>query len=339
MPTKKRPNPAKPKSKAKRAKKGEPSHDDSLSNITVPKYNYNQLDVFMVRGRNNVQNTQWYEEFNGKPIAVEPQPYAAAVEPQPSPADSHNYSIEESSSMDENGTQNSNSNDNNIRTVSDSCVERTNLLNQDNTLFLDINTQLLCSVDSVTNQVNAHSTSTAANIVQPNSVVPELVALSSTHGDRTEFLYYVEILNLASNIKNIMLPSGERAQQLNIEATLQHQCNGNNRIVVNDDAIKLILKLTDKEWQATQIILAALSDFRYDARNTEPIGNTIIHRAVHYLFRTVSKISNVHISYGDQDLETARVFHKPNNSNENLTSAIDPFVLLMMKAKANELNE
>lgn len=157
-------------------------------------------------------------------------------------------------------------------------------------------------------------------------------------GDRTEFLHHIEILNTTSGLKNIILPSGERSQQLNIEVTLQHQCNGNNRIVVNGDALKLLMNLIDSEWQAIENVLKALGDFRFDAKNPDQVCDTIIHRVMRFFLRTAPKISNVHISYGEHDLETARVIQKTPCHDANLTSAINPFVLSMMKAKAIEMN-
>lgn len=351
-PTKKRQNQVGPKPKAKRAKQSEKSPE-----ISVPKYNYAPLNFMRktesrndVRGGQNARdNQQRNNQWPLKPVHVELQP---------SKLDSHSYSIEDSSLMDD-GTQNDG-------TVSDSCVERENLLNQDNTLFLNINTQLMNSAGPSTNQVAQQSqpASLVADsgsvqpvppnqtvqinqpvFVQPNCALERTVssisiassAIQTINHDRTEFLYHVEILNVTSTFKPAILPSGERCEQLNIEATLQHQCNGNNRIVVNGDAIKLIMNLTDKEWETVQTILKALGQFQYDARKSGPINDTILHRSMYCLFRTAPKISTVHIAYGDQDLETARVFVKPNHSNENLTSAINPAVLMAMKVKVESL--
>lgn len=58
---------------------------------------------------------------------------------------------------------------------------------------------------------------------------------------------------------------------------------------------------------------------------------------MYYLFKTVPKIANVYIAYGDQDFETARVFFKPYLLNENVTTAISPYILAKMKAKVLEL--
>ena len=102
------------------------------------------------------------------------------------------------------------------------------------------------------------------------------------------------------------------------------------------NAIKLIMKMNDKEWDALYAILSALRDYKYDVSGQQSTNDTILHRAVHLLFKSAPKISNVHISYGDQDLETARVFIKPNQSHENITAAIDPYVLEMMQATAQK---
>lgn len=271
-------------------------------------------------------------------------PQETAVFAQPSQPDSHDYSIEDSSFTDESSTPGSNPNDNNIGIVIDSCVERENLLNEDLTLFLNVDTQQLNSSKSPTHHVNqpTQSTSVSANQTQTNCAPTVNNPISSVvqkmGGDRTEFLHHIEILNTTSGLKNIILPSGQRSQQLNIEVTLQHQCNGNNRIVVNGDALKLLMNLIDSEWQAIENVLKALGDFRYDAKNPDQVCDTIIHRVMRFFLRTAPKISKVHISYGERDLETARVIQKPSNHDANLTSAISPFVLSMMKAKAVEMN-
>ncbi|XP_055295613.1 uncharacterized protein LOC129565135 isoform X2 [Sitodiplosis mosellana] len=292
--------------------------EDPLKNIPVPKYNYRPLD-FHVRDRSEATQNQ---ATNNRPAQIE--------ESQSSPDTSRNYTIDESSSTDETI---------NDGMTTDSCVERANLLNEDNTLFLDINTQPVMNSDVVSSSQINQTTITSASMVQPEQAaslsIPGPSRLSLFH-DQTEFLHYIDIQSVLSSFKNVILPNGERSNQLNIETTLKHQCNGGNRIVVNGNAIKLIMKMNDKEWDALCDILSALGDYYYDARGEEPTNDTILHRAVHYLFKTAPKISTVHIAYGDQDLDTARVFNKPNHSNENVTAAIDPYVLAMMQATAQE---
>lgn len=328
-----------------KAKKRKTANDDSLSSIRVPKYNYGPLPVeFCVRQTaNHGQNDANVRDQHSDPHEIEIS--------QASPKQTTNYSIEDSSSADETCAVDSRSCHVNGM-MTDSCAERVNLLNQDNTLFLGINTQFLNSVCPSSNQVihtsqpnTSAGTNTIANQNENINTIQPIVApasgpgpstLSRLNDDRTEFLHYVDIKTIQSSLKSVIGTTGERTLRLDIEISLQHQCNANNRIVVMGDALKLIMKLTDKEWAAVKSVLTAIGTFRFDSKSTEPIGGSLLHRTMFYLFKAASKISNVHISYGDSDLETARVIYKPNVSNENITSAISPFVLAAMKAKAQE---
>lgn len=287
--------------------------EDPFANIPGPRNDYQPLEFIMRTRSETVQRQVQNNQL--APIAVS----------QSSPDSSRNYAIEDSSSMDETNGM-----------ITDSCVERANLLNQDNTLFLDINTQLMAN-SPVTSQVKQPTTSTF--IVQPEQTAqlpePGLSRLSS-FDDQTEFLHHIDIQSVSSNFKNVLLPNGMRGNQLNIEAILKHQCNGRNRIVVNDDALKLIMKMNDKEWDALCGILSNLENYQYDTNKQTTPNDNILQRTLYYLFKTAPKISTAHIAYGDQDFETARVFNKPNHSIGDLTTAIDPYVLSMMKNRAQE---
>lgn len=328
------------------SKKRKIAHDDSLKNIPVPKYHYGPLN-FHVRDRtkHNEQPTargSW-SETNPNPIQV------------PTHENEPNYSIEDSSSTDESNLSGSNA-DRNNGIVTDSCVERANLLNQDNSLFLNVNTQIINSGGSSTSQLNQQSQSLTTNAIiddattsnlnkntnQPEAVLlptPGPSTLSTINNDQTEFLHYVDITKVISSLKSIINDSGNRSRRLDIETTLQHQCNANNRIVVKADALKSIMKLTDKEWNAVLFILSKIETFQFESKNLEPFDVSLLHRTMYHLFKTASKISNVHIAYGDHDLETARVVHKSNSSNENITPAINQFVLSKMKETIQQQHE
>lgn len=277
---------------------------------------------------------------------------------QPSPKNTTNYSIEDSSSTDESTAMSSHANG----MITDSCVERANLLNQDNTLFLDINTQptdnapsnesleppeqpLLSVAETTVNNQNDNIKANANPIVSAPEVatepifrVPSTLSRLNIH-DQIEFLHYVDIKTIQSSLKNVITAANERVSCLSIEATLQHQCNANNRIVVRDEALKFIMKLTDREWAAAKAILTKLRTFWFDSNHTvEPMDGSVLHRTMYYLFKSTSKISNVHIAYGDSDLETVRVVCKPNVFTENITSNIAPFALAAMKAKVQEID-
>lgn len=348
---KKRPPTAPEQGSKKGAKKRKVSNEDSLSTIVVPKYTYGPLN-FIGRKNTGTETTQSHE------VRSEHVPFRHE-QSQSSSSNAPNYSIEDSSSADEMNVTSVNVNHNNGMTT-DSCVERANLLNQDNTLFLNVNTQLMNSGGSLSpssNQMNHVSqsvetdpivtdvttSSTNVDVVQTDAVVslptPGPSILSAINSDRTEFLHYIEITQVLSSLKSVVTESGTRGCQLDIKATLQHQCNGNNRIVVKGDALKFILKLTDKEWNAVLSTLSAIETFQFESKSTEPTDGSLLHRVLYYLFKASPKISNVHIAYGDQDLETARVFHEPQHFNENVTSAISPFILSRMKAKTQEQNQ
>lgn len=342
-------------------KKRKTTNNDDLSTIPVPKYNYRELE-FCVRTKSNPGlQVQPNDATNtNDQLEIETS--------QTSPKQTTNYSIEDSSSADETTVVDSVTSHANGM-ITDSCAERVNLLNQDNTLFLGINTQQLYSAcPSQPNPMTHHAssqpsspstdptTTNATNqneetneIQQPEVAITSSVSLpgptSSTSsiasrltGDRTEFLHFVDIRTIQSSLKSAISATGERVSRLAIETTLQHQCNANNRIVVQGDALKLIMKLTDKEWAAVKSILTTIGTFWFESsKSNDPMDGSLLHRAMYFLFKASSKVSNVHISYGDSDLETARVFCKPNESStENLTSTISPFVLAAMKAKAQE---
>lgn len=320
-------------------KKRKNVHDDSLKNIQVPKYQYGPLEFRMRdRTKNNEQSTSHGNAIETFPNPEQIRGLSHANEP--------NYSIEDSSSTEESNLSGSNA-DRNNGIVTDSCVERANLLNEDNTLFLNVNTQLFNSGGSTTIQMNQQSQSLATNAIiddattsnqnQNNQLeavslpISRPSTLSTINNDQTEFLHYVDITKVISCFKSIITDSGNRSRQLDIETTLQHQCNANNRIVVKADALKSIMKLTDKEWNAVLFTLSKMETFQYESKNIEPFDVSLLHRTMYYLFKTASRISNVHIAFGDHDLETARVIHKLNNSNENITSAISEFVLSKMR--------
>lgn len=349
-----------PRSNAKNRKT---ANKDDLSTIPVPKYNYRELQFCVRQKANNDQQNGSDDDFqqsNPNDIESSPKTFTEAA----------NYSIEDSSSAEETSIVDSTTGSATNGTITtDSCAERVNLLNEDNTLFLGINTQQLYSGCSPTNPITQTSsqpittssdpTTTNQNEnenqnQQPEVAVPTVVAvslpgpstsssssssstLSRLNGDRIEFLHFVDIRTIQSSLKSIISESGEKATSLAVEVVLQHQCNANNRIIVKGDALKLLMRLTDKEWAAVKSILTTLGTYWYDqSKSMEPMEGSLLHRAMYYLFKATSKVSTAHIAYGDSDLETARVFYKPNSSTENVTSTISPFVLAAMKAKAQE---
>lgn len=262
-------------------------------------------------------------------------------ESQPSPDSSGNLLIIEDSS------DSISSNDNN-GIVSDSCVERDHLLNQDNTLFLNINTQLTSSntsASTIKEPTMPRPASLQSNLAQieENSSATALTKqpshLNVINNDRSEFLPIIDIENVTSNIENVQISSEETFQLLNINLTLKHQCNGKKCITANGNAMKLILNLNDEEWGAVHAILSNLKESQYDPTRRRPINKNISYRAIHCLIKNAPKLSNFHITYGDQDFETARVFVKPFLCNEIVETAIDTHILSQMKAKEQNLKQ
>lgn len=325
-----------------RSKKQKSSNDDSLSNIPIPKYTYGPLDFIVRQNVGNDNNPAPKENWN------EPFPKSyQIVQLMQSPETQPNYSIEDSSTDEANHSE---SNMDRDGIVSDSCIERANLLNQDNSLFFNVNTQPNNSRASTTNPIAQPSQSVTVNTLnefvtksnaiestneQSDAVLlqnPGPPILSTLNCDRTEFLHYIDIIKIVSHFKTIITDSGNRDRQLEIETTLQHQCNASNRIIVKTDALKSIMNLTDKEWDAVLSTLSCIETFQYESKNNQPFDASVFHRLLYYLFKTASKISNVHITYGDQDLETARVIYKQiDNSRENITLAIHPSILKKME--------
>lgn len=361
--------PPRPNSNAN-AKKRKTVNKDDLSTIPVPKYNYPQLDFCVRQKANTDQQNGSDDDFQqSDPNDIESSPKKQT--------EATNYSIEDSSSAEETSIVDSATGHATNGTITtDSCAERANLLNQDNTLFLGINTQQLysgCSpTDPITQTSSSQPTTASSDQTtttnqnenenqnentdsnqQPEPAVPTVAAvslprpstssssssstLSRLNGDRTEFLHFVDIRTIQSSLKSVISESGEKVSSLAVEVLLQHQCNANNRIIVKGDALKLLMRLTDKEWAAVKSILTTLGTFWFEqSKSMEPMEGSLLHRAMYYLFKATSKTSTAHIAYGDSDLETARVFYKPNSSTENVTSTINPFVLAAMKAKAQE---
>lgn len=317
--TKKRPQNLQPKTKKHKSK------NDDLSNIPAPVYNYQPLEFMQVNRRNQIEHSY----VQATSVHIEKS--------QQKPDSSKDYLIEESNDSIQISGNNG--------IDSDTCVERVNLLNLDNTLFLYINTQPASSDGpSELDQPSINSAQPEANTIPKSAELPQIPLLSkqssnssTVNSDRCEFLHYINILNISSKMQNMIYSLEQNLTQLNINTTLQHQCNGNNRIIVTGNAIKLILKLNDEEWGAVHAVLSALKEFQFDSKQCAPKTESLLHRTMYYLFKTTPKISNVYIAYGDQDFETARVFLKPYLLNENVTTAIDPYILSKMKATALQL--
>lgn len=110
----------------------------------------------------------------------------------------------------------------------------------------------------------------------------------------TKMNFYIICTNIESvlsSFKNVILPNRERDNQLSIGTTLKHQCNGGNRIIVNGNEIKLIMRMNDKEWNALGSILTAFGEYKFDASSQMPTNDTILHRTLNYLLKkTAPKI-------------------------------------------------
>lgn len=166
-----------------------------MSNIPAPAYNYQPLEFMQVNRRNQLEHSY------GQPSSMHIE------KSQQQPDSSNNYLIEDSNDSIQNSGNNG--------IVSDTCVERAHLLNQDNTMFLYINTQPTRSHGpSELNQPSTKSAQPEANTV-PKPVelekIPALIKqstnLSTVNGDRFEFLHYINILNISSKMQTMIFSS------------------------------------------------------------------------------------------------------------------------------------
>lgn len=161
------------------------------------------------------------------------------------------------------------------------------------------------------------------------------------------FLHYIDIENVSYRFK--MFANAYQNRQANnynelndIKTILNYQCNGVNKITINGESTRKLLKLSYKEWSAVQDLLKMIGEFSYNSKATEPPNATILHRVLYYLFKTASKFSNVLIEYREEDMESVRVINasyaiNPLKRNRDLSKVIDPLVLMHIKHKREHL--
>lgn len=324
---------------AKRSKK---TMNDTLSNIQPPKYDYPPLQLINKQSNGTVHQTIGQKSTNvctngisihtDDDVTLSSSPQIDSDDgTQPTQASQCNV-IEEFESSDEMDKSN------------EKCQKRSQtqstemkLLTQDNTWFLDVNTQqpstskqqtTTLSTVNIPQPVTVNSTGKSMVEVAPLLTVPSHSVQDSTF----QYLHYVNIEKIESKLLTI---AGE--QNLNINVHMKYQCNGGSRIVVNGESPKFILNVTDKEWKAVNQVLNTIGDFAFNLNNS-PSHKSILHRLIFYLFKTTSNFSKVHIAYTEGDYDTARVNIKPYViDNVDVTSALDSQFLESLKGFRNRL--
>lgn len=324
---------------AKRFKK---TMNDTLSNIQPPKYDYPPLQLINKQSNGTVHQTIGQKSTNfctneisihtDDDVTLSSSPQIDSDHgTQPTQASQCNVieEFESSEEMDESNEKN--------QEQSQMQSTAMKLLTQDNTWFLNVNTQQPStskqqttpfSTVHIPQPVTVNSTGKSTVEVAPLLMVPS----HSIQDSMVQYLHYVNIEKVESKLLTI---AGE--QNLNINLHMKYQCNGGLRIVVNGESPKFILNVTDKEWKAVNQVLNTISDFAFNLNNS-PSCKSILHRLIFYLFKTTSNFSKVHIAYSEKDYESARVIISPYViDNVDVTPALDSQFLESLKDFRNRM--
>lgn len=335
-----------PKSKKQKAS----SNDDTLSTIEPPRYTYYPLEF----ATNEATNSTTFDELMPNEQVDTSQELLIDETQFSSPEISLADLIE-----DDSPTQGSNlSQSNNIK-ANESISAEQQTLNENNTMLLAVLTQPMAPQrtdrdlpDSTMNAVveaNAEGESANPDENVPDDAVPvgqaatfdaavprtvsNLGALTSTPSNlrddhRFEFIHAIDITNINSNLTFVRELNKEI---LDFKITLRFQCNGNNKIIISGESPQKLLKLNSNEWEAAKKILVLVRMFESDSKNP-PDNASILHQALHYLFKTTSKFSSKsYVAFGDHDLRTGQVFDSTHVLRQpDLQCTIDPYVLSRM---------
>lgn len=333
---------------AKRSKK---TLDDTLSSIQPPKYDYPPLQLINKQANGTVHQTVGQKSTNVRTneifihtddnVTISSSPQIDSDHgTQPTQASQCNV-IEEFDSSDE-------IDDSNAKNQEQSHLQSTamKLLTQDNTWFVNVNTQPIngsnAQPSTSKQQITHHP---MVNIPVPQSVTvnstekliaemtPLLTVPSHFRQDFTsQYLHYVNIEKVESKL---LIEAGE--QKLNTNLHLKYQCNGGSKIVVNGASLMFILQVTENEWKAVNNVLNTIGDFAFNLNNP-PSHKSVLHRLIFYLFKTTSSFSKAHIAYNEQDYETARVYRMLYViDNVDLTPAFDSQFLESLKSFRNKM--
>lgn len=336
------------------------NHNNTLQNIEVPKYKYKPLHFSSPSSRqqqliSNTNDSEMQGEINRSQLI---ELYHGT---QSTTDDSRDIIIEEFSSQETSQTNTMN-----------------RMLNQDNSLFLNIitppnnagdaddsNQQEQMIVDEMQKNVSknqknlssmlgndqnecAPGTSHAMDNTVSNTnneqnacvarseevIYPNPFNISSV---RISYLHYIDIDEISSNVIRI---EGDK-EELKIDVHLRFQCNAQNRIVISGEDSKQIMKFNEKQWHSVCRILKLIRKFDFKVNQpARSVGDSILHRALYYLFKSTPTFSNLHIEYGDHDFDSVRVVMKPYVCGTiDLTSCLDDFVLSNMAKYAATANE
>lgn len=322
----------------RQGRKRKPTNNDTLANIQVPRYAYNVLAFESTR--------QQPPHTANKNDAIQTNNNNASIHiddiTQPTISNTQDNLIEEYSSTDEHSPQKRD--------------KSNNLLSQDESIFLHVNTQLAReeAASAVALHSNREAAANDAHSVQNVAVQSEIAPITNKvttatgtattpkprpeviyrypRGDRYEYLYFVNIDHVSTN--KILVPdiNCRHNEELNIELSLRYQCNGQQRITISGDGPRKILKLSTDQWISVHRILQVIGEFVRNMNCTDPPTESIFHRALYYLFKTSSTFSNVCINYNDGDLDMVRVLtNQYLRRYENLTDHVDRFVLSNMR--------
>lgn len=326
-------------------RKRKPNNNDTLANIQVPRYAYNVLAFESAQQRPpsepNENNAMEVDQNNDESIEIEDIT-------QPIISNAQESLIEEFSSSEEH-----------------SPTKRRNtshLLSQDESLFLNINTQAAreaaiaanaanqpTNAAQITNQIMAAPSrpvqhvakskqSTVQNAIQqtPQSstvttMPPPEVIYRNPRGDRFEYLYFVNIVRISA--KAILVPDidDRHTDRMDMELNLLYQCNGQKQITITGDGPRKVLKLSVTQWHSVHRILQIIREFVRRMNSDRPT-ESILHRALYFLFKSTSPFSRVCIEYNDGDLDAVRVLTTNYiRRYVNLEECFDGFVLNNMQ--------
>lgn len=312
-------------------KQSKKTMDDTLSNIQPPKYDYRPLQLTNKQSNGTVHHTVGQKSTNvysnessihiDDDVTLSSSPQIDSDHGTQPTQESQSNVIEEFDSSNEINELNAMR-----REQSQLQSAAMNLLTQDNTWFLNVNTQPINS--PIPQPVTVNSTEKSIAEIASLLAVP-----SYSRQDLTvQYLHYVHIEKFESKL---LINAGE--QNLNITLHLKYQCNGGSKIVISGESPKFILKVTENEWKAINQVLNTIGDFELNLKIGLPIHKSILHRLIFYLVKSTSNFSKVHVEYSEQDYQTARIIHKTYVIDDvDVTPALDSEFLELLKMRTGQ---
>lgn len=215
------------------------------------------------------------------------------------------------------------------------------------------------NVISLTSQ--SHAMEQNSHTMEPNAVAVtektqinrptgyEWLEMSVPNSINYTYLHYIDIENVSYRYNVDRLPSDVAynicKQQESQCATLNFKFDGMHRIIIKGQCMKKLLKLKYMEWRAVQAVLELIKQFTYNSRTKESSASSLLERALHHLFASTSKFSNVHIQRTEYDEEqnrdVCRILNtsytlRPKVSAKRLRSTIDPYILEKINFRAKK---